>query len=310
MEPVRVVASRVLGDPGTVCSAKVKPANLDRHMSKCRMRHQTRDGKDDVRDQVSTMSRITSELHAAIEHKNADEVQRVLESGPGAATVHGSAFGSPLHHTINSAITGLFKPPGGGQGRTLVEEDAQPGIVRLLLAANADVRGTDEQGLTPLLLSARIGCAGALEVLLQANPDLSQRSPDGHEAIHLAALNDAVPALTLLLAAGVDADRQNAVGNTPLNIAVSCGWTESARYLLEHGANANIANRDDYYPLHWAAFDGNLQLGQLLLDHLADATLKDDRGHSPSDEARRKGHSEMVDLLERGAASGRIGETG
>jgi len=65
-----------------ICSAKVKPANYERHASKCRMRYQSHGEKDDVREQGPKTPRISSELHAAIESKNSNVVKRVSGAPP------------------------------------------------------------------------------------------------------------------------------------------------------------------------------------------------------------------------------------
>lgn len=88
---------------------------------------------------------------------------------------------------------------------------------------------------------------------------------------------------------------------TPLEIAASNGHVEVTCLLLRAGANASATDRDGFTPLHWAAVDGHKEVVLVLLRAGANPTIKVTKGPctgaTAQDEAARRGHHEIVQLL-------------
>jgi ankyrin repeat protein len=71
-----------------------------------------------------------------------------------------------------------------------------------------------------------------------------------------------------------------------------------ARLLIERGVDVNAAQTAGYRPLHQAAVTGREDLVRMLLDAGADKTARCDRGKTPADYARERGHTAVAELLD------------
>ena len=70
------------------------------------------------------------------------------------------------------------------------------------------------------------------------------------------------------------------------------------RLLIERGADVNAVQTAGYRPLHQAAVAGREDLVRMLLDAGADKTARCDRGKTPAEYARERGHAAVAELLE------------
>ena len=154
--------------------------------------------------------------------------------------------------------------------------------------------------------AAAVGDAARLRELLGANPATakeraSSRSADGWPLLHLAAaFADREAVLTLLDAgAAVDQVSQTPMRNQALHALLALSKdAEITRLLIERGADVNAAQTAGYRPLHQAAVAGREDLVRMLLDAGADKTTRCDRGKTPADYARERGHAAVAELLE------------
>ncbi len=109
-------------------------------------------------------------------------------------------------------------------------------IVRLLLAARADVNAVDAPGDSPLHLAARAGHAEVARLLIAGGANASQIGGEGggvtplHEAARSAAAGS-LEVARLLLAHGASAGRRDSGGDTPLDYAIRAGRADIARLL-------------------------------------------------------------------------------
>ena len=85
-----------------------------------------------------------------------------------------------------------------------------------------------------------------------------------------------------------------------LHQAASAGDCVRIMQLLDGGWHVDGLNAERETPLHWAANLGQSKAVQLLLSRQADPTLKDRWNHTPSAQARNKGHFALADMLEDG----------
>ena len=100
----------------------------------------------------------------------------------------------------------------------------------------------------------------------------------------------------LLLRRGSPVDVRSAEGATPLMTEVQHGKCDKVSFLLDRGADVNAVDLRGFSSLHRAAEFGNLELTCLLLDRGArpDVTAQ---GHTPLFLAEKRGHTEVVKLL-------------
>jgi ankyrin repeat protein len=121
-----------------------------------------------------------------------------------------------------------------------------------------------------------------------------------------------VEALELLLEFGADLNFTGEWGNTPLyfllrywDVAREEQVGRGLRWLLDHGADPDVrCGQERETSLHVAARRGQAAaVVQLLLDHGADVDTRRGDGRSAWLLARRGGHDELTDLLERAGAA-------
>jgi ankyrin repeat protein len=211
-----------------------------------------------------------------------------------------------------------------------VEKGDVQSVERLLAADESLVSARNNEGLSPIAISAYwsrsevldallataptldlwdasiTGNIGRIEELVKSEPDLvRERSPDGFTALHLAAFFGHPRAVQVLIDHGSDvlSRTTNALNNQPLHAAVAGrdveGRLACARTLLAHGALVNKQQSGGFTPLMSAAQSGDQTLVILLLDHGADPSIRDDEGRSATDHARSAGHEEIAELLGR-----------
>ena len=162
-----------------------------------------------------------------------------------------------------------------------IEEELKKGV---------DVRGTDEDGRTPLhhALESR-PTPGIIALLLEQGADTSAKfynpalANDGRVPLHLAAYNASPPVIELLLEHGADKDinlKSDFFGYTPLHLAAAHNPEPRViTLLLDQGADIDAISIDKsgglYYslrtPLHCAAISSqSKQVVRLLMERGAD----------------------------------------
>ena len=167
--------------------------------------------------------------------------------------VHCASFGNPFSATSHS-------------GPQLL-----PDVARLLLEHGAVVNVQDNNGATPLHVSAEVGTVEVARVLLEYGANIGAEDKKGRTPLHETAGDQTY---------GVD-----------------YGRVEVARVLLEHGAN--VAAKDDKgkTPMHYAADFGRVEVLRVLLEHGANVGAEDNEGKTAFQIALANGNDEIVKLL-------------
>lgn len=155
---------------------------------------------------------------------------------------------------------------------------------------------------TALHWAARHGSEKVVSHLLEAGASSGKKTQvEGWTPMHLAAIQGHQSILCLLIEAGGDVNARDIQNNTPLYLACWAGRLEVVKTLLSSRpkADANLRSVHGGTPLHCAAKQGHVDIVRELMKH-CDVTAVDRFGQlTPLDEARRKGHLEIVGLLEK-----------
>lgn len=117
------------------------------------------------------------------------------------------------------------------------------------------VEATDDRGRTALLVAH----SDAAEKLLAAGANVRATDKDGMIGLHYAAQSGARHLSVLFNAGCTDVDARSKAGVTPLHVAAVEGTESAARWLLDHGAklDARLASDYDYLPRDFAPGYGN-----------------------------------------------------
>ena len=149
------------------------------------------------------------------------------------------------------------------------------GIVRLLLAAGAEVNVPDDTGYTPLLRAVR---PDVFDLLVAAGADIRARSNDGFTALHRAAFSLPAAQVEALLAAGLDPNAQTDSGRSPLLNARSA---EAFEALVAAGADIRARINTGFTALHRAALSLPAAQVEALLAAGLDPNAQTDSGWTP-----------------------------
>ncbi len=178
---------------------------------------------------------------------------------------------------------------------------------RALLESGADVNARDRLGVTPLMRAVLNSSVETVKTYVEFKPDLNAKTTDpeapGSTALMYAVAKNRPEVVDLLLDAGADVNLSDGVFGTALTWAAYYNRDDIAARLLDRGADPNFVNRDGDTALMFAAARGSTRLVQTLLEHGADATAKNKEGKSVLKWA--EGRPEVVKLIQDAIAAKR-----
>jgi ankyrin repeat protein len=258
------------------------------------------------------------ELLEAIKAQNADEAQRILESGkiidinlPARAngyTAVGKCITENAPVCLDLVLQAGANPNCAADKSPLISAidnwHANPVIVRILLEAGADADAADREHSRPLLVAAAKGHESIVTLLLEHHADVNIKAArDGDTAAHEAAARGFPEIIRILAAHGADLTCVNINGQQPLEVAVLNRHREAFDALIEAGADPLQFGKNGITLVMDAAWSGEAGVIPLLVKRGVniDAQKQDD-GHTALMWAAFAGKGECVrKLLELGA---------
>ncbi|XP_073990812.1 uncharacterized protein isoform X1 [Rhodnius prolixus] len=166
---------------------------------------------------------------------------------------------------------------------------------------------TDRHGQTPLNLAARLGLYNIVKVLLAAGADVDHADCDGWTALRAAAWGGHTQVVELVLGAGACVDSCDRDQRTALRAAAWGGHADIVTLLLQANADVNRTDCEGRTALIAAAYMGHADIVEKLLDYNADINHQDSDGRTALSVAAlcvpaSEGYTKVVNiLLERGA---------
>jgi ankyrin repeat protein len=186
------------------------------------------------------------------------------------------------------------------------------GALRAALAAGgpgrAAIDSRDGHGRTPLHVATHRREREVVRVLAHAGADLGALDRDRYDAVTIAAVADDEESLAVLLELGASARQiTSRYDGTALIAAAHLGHDGVVRRLIAAGAPLDHVNN-----LHWTAVIEAIVLGdggprhqqtlKALVEAKANLQLADRSGATPLQLARARGHTAMVQILQRAGA--------
>jgi ankyrin repeat protein len=215
------------------------------------------------------MQRGGSQIHDLVREGNLDGVRAKIAKGSvdiNEVDITADNIGlNPYGENTN----GIFHDRRHGYGETPLTVAAQKGylgIVKELIAANADVNKAQDNGLTPLIFATLNGHLEIVKALIAAKADVNSADDEGYTPLIVAAQKGYLEIVKELIAAGADVNKGNA-GNkyTPLSMAFSNRHREIVKVLIAAGANVRLKDTEDlkaYVALLSAAANGTAKGGR------------------------------------------------
>ena len=178
--------------------------------------------------------------------------------------------------------------------------------VQTLAASGAALDERDASGRTPAHVAAFASNDDVLRALAEAGADMNALENRAYDVVTIAAVADDPELMSLAIALGNRADLVTSpYDGTALIAAAHLGHAEVVRRLIAAGAPLDHVNN-----LGWTALIEAVILGDGGPNHIetvralvaagADASIGDRDGTTPLQHAKRRGYSEIAELIEAG----------
>ena len=159
-----------------------------------------------------------------------------------------------------------------------------------------DVNSQDNEGDTPLHITAILGHVDVIKYLIEAGCDPLCKNVYGNTPAHLAALNDHLPALKYFIEQlKLDLSIANKEGQMVIHYACCIRNIDIVRYLVEEcSVDINSMDQEGNTPLLKAAMNGQLTIIEYLIKHGCDPVQRNTYGNTPLHLAASNGHLSVV----------------
>ncbi len=152
-------------------------------------------------------------------------------------------------------------------------------IAKLLIAAGANVKTTNDYGIAPLTLACINGSSAMVDALLKAGANPNTVFSEGETALMTASRTGNVEVVKLLLNAGANPDaREPNRGQTAMMWAAFEGHAGAIKALVEHEADIRVTVKGGYNAVMYAVREGRTDVVKALLDAGADPNSKTPEG--------------------------------
>ena len=197
---------------------------------------------------------------------------------------------------------------GGSSALVVAAEKGHLEVTKLLLEKKGVDRNLEDgSGMTPLATAASEGHLNIVKLLIsQTDVDLNAQNCMLQTPLTLALFNRRSEIAKLLLSTdGVDFNWRDCRGDTPLTLDASTGKSDAVELLLKKdGIELNARTDYDESALSQAAENGNPEIVRLLLERGAELNVQDRRGRTPLMLAEKRGHDEVVNLVQEFSSLG------
>lgn len=243
---------------------------------------------------------------------NADVQQLLLKAGADISA-QGKYGGSALGHAVarvDERMIRMLVAAGADihardeMGRTVMFS-ALGKAIQVLVELGADVNARDNEGKTPLLHVARDGrYRGNVMTFFKAGASLEGISPwDAFLFLQDAVNANDLTAANAALDAGATINETRAYGGHILLSAAQRGSIEMLRLLLDRGADPNAQHESGTTALMQAAIQGHAEAVRLLISHDANIHARDKHGHTALSWALKLQRADTVEALRKAGAT-------
>ncbi|KAI6661147.1 Fibronectin type 3 and ankyrin repeat domains protein 1-like [Oopsacas minuta] len=172
-------------------------------------------------------------------------------------------------------------------------------LIELLREDKVSVDIPNDEGLSPLMNSAKKGYTNIAKVLLDYGADTTFTTSSGKTAISMACFHGHVEMVELLISYHAPWDIPVKSGLYPIHSAVSGGNLEVVRFFLDKGVCVDLLEvGTKWTPLMRGVVVGTtLEILELLLEKGASTSVRDDEYKTPLMLAVINGREEIVELL-------------
>eukprot|EP01064_Diplonema_japonicum_P019235 TRINITY_DN27926_c0_g1_i1.p1 TRINITY_DN27926_c0_g1~~TRINITY_DN27926_c0_g1_i1.p1 ORF type:complete len:274 (+),score=66.06 TRINITY_DN27926_c0_g1_i1:43-822(+) len=185
-----------------------------------------------------------------------------------------------------SAKDGILKKCADGDEEGVREELATMDLSKIV----------DKHRSTAVHWAAGGGSLGVIKILVNEYGEdvLLDINKDGRNALHWAARNGQILVMEYLLQMGADIDQPTKTGNTALHWAIWGSQLPACKWLISQGADIHIENATQCTAIHWAAARGSITVCEYLHSIGSDFTIINSAGHGAVTKAAWEGHTELV----------------
>lgn len=203
--------------------------------------------------------------------------------------------GSSFFRALTSALRSKPDPLVSALCQAVVQGNEQQ--ISGLISQGANIKGSNEDGRTPLRCAIKSDQAAAARLLLSAGVDTSSKGWSELPPLFQAASAGSLNVAQVLLEFGADVHSKAVSGQSHLVDVVNKGSAAGVGFLLASGAAADTKDITGQQIIVMAAKKGSVELMRVLIDNGADINATDIIGNPVLATAVEKGDMNMLELL-------------